>query len=367
MLDYCEKNLEVNTISLNPNDGFGWCECENCAKFYDKDKKGDFYSLSEHVYKADRIYHDLLGDVSAQLYARRPDLQLTFFAYVNYCSPAPGFKLKDNLAVHLALYWRCINHEISDKNCPVNSRYAQDIANWVAAKDGGEVNIYEYFMGVNFYLSLPMIHFEEMFNEMQWYAENGVDGILTQFHVTHWRVYGMNYALMAKAARGEEESAIGTLYEKCFGSDAAVAEKFYSEIKKVLLNMGKCHIPYPYALFSRTERADFAAILERAQELANLKPDCQLRKELVIWAEYMVKFKELFDTYHAGKLTERALDGFLEWIASHRDTRVFVDIKKFQMYFSALRECLRSGKKWLHFNLDWEDEYILKQEKLLFK
>ena len=98
MLRYCEKHPEVNTISLNPNDGFGWCECENCAKFYDKNQKGDFYSLSEHVYKADRIYHDLLDDTASRLAEKRNDLRLTFFAYVNYCSPAPGFKLKKNLA-----------------------------------------------------------------------------------------------------------------------------------------------------------------------------------------------------------------------------------------------------------------------------
>lgn len=367
MLLYCEKNPEINTISLNPNDGFGWCECENCSKFYDKNKKGDFYSLSEHVYKADRIYHDLLNDVAARLYQQRPDLQLTFFAYVNYCSPAPGFKLKDNLAVHLALYWRCINHAIDDPSCPVNRHYAQDIKNWVAAKEGGEVNIYEYFMGVNFYLSLPMLHFEEMFREMKWYADNGVDGIMTQFHISHWSVYGMNYALMARAGRGEDKTdALNALFEERFGSDAGTGREFYRHIKNLLLNMGNCHVPYPYALFSRTELKDFETIRTLAENLASRVPESGFRRELVIWAEYMVKFKTLFDDYHAGRLTESMLDEFLAWIAAQSETRVFVNHKKYQMYFSALRECLRTGKKWLHFNLDWEDEYILKQEKLIY-
>lgn len=366
MLAYCEKNPEINTISLNPNDGFGWCECENCAKFYDKNKKGDFYSLSEHVYKADRIYHDLLGDVAAKLAQKRDDLQLTFFAYINYCSPAPGFKLTDNLAVHLALYWRCINHTIDDPNCPVNRHYAQDICNWVNAKSGGEVNIYEYFMGVNFYFSLPMIHFEEMFREMQWYADHGVDGILTQFHLSHWSVYGMNYALMARAARGEEqETALRELFVERFGQDAAAGREFYRQIKELLLNMGNCHVPYPYALFSRTCREDFERIHTLATGLLAENAESEFRQDLVIWTEYMVRFKTLFDDYHAGRLTENMLDEFLEWIAAQKG-RVFVNIKKFRMYFGALRECLRTGKKWWHFNLDWEDEYIRKQAKLIF-
>ena len=366
MLAYCEKNPEINTISLNPNDGFGWCECENCAKFYDKNKKGDFYSLSEHVYKADRIYHDLLGDVAAKLAQQRDDLQLTFFAYINYCSPAPGFKLTDNLAVHLALYWRCINHTIDDPACPVNRHYAQDIRNWVNAKSGGEVNIYEYFMGVNFYFSLPMIHFEEMFREMQWYADNGVDGILTQFHLSHWSVYGMNYALMARAARGEDgAAALDELFAERFGADAARGREFYRQVKKMLLDMGSCHVPYPYALFSRTCREDFEKLHTLASGLLAGDAESAFRRDLVVWTEYMVRFKTLFDDYHAGRLTESMLDGFLEWIAAQKG-RVFVNIKKFQMYFGALRECLRTGKKWWHFNLDWEDEYIRKQEKLIF-
>ena len=366
MLQYCKDNPEINTISLNPNDGFGWCECENCSKFYDRNKKGDFYSLSEHVYKADRIYHDLLGDVANQLAQKRKDLQLTFFAYVNYCSPAPGFKLTDNLAVHLALYWRCINHAVNDPDCPVNKHYVQDIRNWVNAKAGGEVNIYEYYMGVNFYFSLPMIHFEEMFREMQFYADEGVDGILTQFHISHWSVYGMNYALMARAARGEKCSeALENLYIERFGSDAEKGREFYSYIKKMLLDMGNCHIPYPYALFSRTKREDFEKISALAVELSGKNSACSFRRDLVIWAEYMLKFKTLFDNYHAGNLSEKMLDEFLEWIEAQKNTRVFVKIQKYQLYFRALRECLRTGKTWWHFNLDWEDEYIRKQAETI--
>lgn len=366
MLQYCEKNPEITTISLNPNDGFGWCECEKCSAFYDKDKKGDFYSLSEHVYKADRIYHDLLSDVAAQLYAVRPDLQLTFFAYVNYCSPASGFKLDPNLAVHFAPYWRCINHPINDPACPVNRHYAQDILNWVNAKNGGEVNIYEYFMGVNFYLSLPMLHLSEMFKEMQWYAENNVDGILTQFHISHWSVYGVNYVAMARAGRCEsEEEALEMIYSACFGDDAAAGKEFFGYIKKMLSDMGRCHIPYPYSLFSRTGKENFTEILHLAQKLHESVPESRFCKELLIWAEYMLRFKELFDNYQRGEFTEKDLDIFLGWIASHKDTRIFVH-SKFKLYFQALRDALRTGKRWLHFNLDWEDEYILKQEKTIY-
>lgn len=365
MLEYCERHPELKLIALVPNDGFGWCECDNCAKFYDQSRKGDLYSLSEHVCKADVIYHDLIRDVAARLHAKRPDLTLAFDAYINYCAPSPGFRLDRGLTVHMAPYWRCINHTIDDPACPVNSRYAADIRAWEKAKHGGEINIYEYYMGVNFYLSLPMIHFHEMFHEMKWYAAHHVDGILTQFHITHWSVYGMNYVLMARAARGEnEQEAIAALFHVLFGGDAPEARRFYRRIKQLLVTMGRCHIPYPYALLRRTRLADYQEIRAAAESLAAKQPADRLRAELMVWTEYLVRFKTLFDAYHAGGLTAKDVHAFLDWIHAHRDSRVFVH-DKFDAYFQALLDALRNGTEWLHFNIGWEDDYIRRHVEFL--
>lgn len=364
MLDYCEKHPEVKVISLVPNDGFGWCECKECSKFYDKSEKGDFYSVSEHVYKANRIYHDLVKEVAARLHEKRPDIQLTFCAYVNYCEPAPGFRLTPGLAVHFAPYWRCINHLVDDPECYYNSNYAKDIMEWEAVKDGGEINIYEYYMGVNFYLSLPMVHFRELFHEMGWYEEHHVDGILTQFHIPHWSVYGLNYALMAKAARGESpQDAIPILFRSLFGNDGEAYLDFYWNVKEMLLHIGKCHIPHPYSLFKRTTLSQFKEIHRQAGELAARDPSNRLGREILVWTEYLVRFKSLFDDYHAGVLTEEMLDEFLAWIHSFRTTRVFVH-ERFDMYFQALRSCLRTGKPWVHFNIDWEDGYVIRETEM---
>ncbi len=365
MVEYGGKHPEIKTISLIPNDGFGWCECEKCSAFYDKSRKGDLYSLSEHVYRADRIYHDMVRDIAGQLQEHRPDLTVTFCAYVNYCAPSEGFTLEKGTAVHMAPYWRCINHTIDDPDCPVNSRYAGDLRKWAACKRGGEVNVYEYFMGVNFYLSLPMIHFRELFHEMKWYADNHIDGILTQFHIPHWTVYGMNYVLMGKAARGEDaDESIRTLFLRLFGNDAAEAERFYRQVKELVMSAGHCHIPYPYSLLNRTEIGDCEKLEESAKTLLAKKPDDPFRAELVVWTGYLSRFKRLFDRYHEKKLRENDVREFLGWIHSHRNTRIFVH-DKFDLYFEALFAALRNGTEWLHFNLGWEDNYIRKHREIL--
>ncbi|MBQ6471790.1 MAG: DUF4838 domain-containing protein [Victivallales bacterium] len=365
MLEYCDRHPEVKTISLVPNDGFGWCECKECSRFYDKSKKGDFYSLSEHVYKADRIYHDLVRDISARVNKVRPDIQITFCAYINYCRPSEGMVLKSGMAVHFADYWRCINHEISDESCPINSHYADDIRAWCAVKQGGDVNIYEYFMGVNFYLSLPMVHFHEMFHEMKWYGETGVDGILTQFHIPHWSVYGVNYYFMARAARGDAETEVITrTMRRLFGPDAQQGHDFYNSIKTLLLTMGRCHIPYPYSLFRRTKPEDYQRLHAQARALAALAPDDRFRQELVLWMEYLCRFKAFFDLAQAQKATVQDAQNLLEWIHSHGDKRIFV-LSRFDDYFEAIKTAIKTGRRWIHFNLDWEDDYILRQVEVL--
>ena len=365
MLEYCERHPEVKIVALNPNDGFGWCECPECSKFYDKNKKGDFYSLSEHVYKADRIYHDLLRDVGARLRAVRPDLTLSFYAYINYCAPSPGFTLEKGMMVSLALYWRCINHTIDDPACVIDPHYAEDILRWTSVKHGGEVNIYEYYMGVNFYLMLPMIHFHEMFHEMRWYSDHGVDGIMTQFHISHWSVYGLNYCFMARAARGADETAsIDLVFDRLFGPDADEAKAFYRAVKQLLLNTGHCHIPYPRALLRRSKMEDYRRLHAMAQALASKRPDDPFRADLVLWTEYMIRFKQLFDDYQAKKLTEADLDAFLDWIHTRPANRVLIP-RKFDSYFRALRADLQSGREWIHFNLGWEDDYIRRHDEVL--
>lgn len=365
MIDYVKRNPEIKTLSLVPNDGFGWCECESCSKFHDPSQKGEFHNVSEHVHKADRIYHDLFKEVAAQLRQALPDVTLTFSAYVNYSAPSAGFALESNAAVHFAPYWRCVNHAIGDPDCPINSGYVNDLKRWEDAKRGGEINVYEYLMGVNLYVSLPLVFHERIFDEIQWFADHGVDGYLTQFHVPHWSVYGMNYHAMAKAAAGEDgETILKRLFQSLFGSDAKLAEAFYKAMADLVAGAGNCHVPYPRSLLRRTRLADYEGVLELAEKLRAAAPNDPFRSDLVVWADYLLHFKKLFDKHHAEGVTPEEIDQFRSWIHQFSETRVFV-LRVVDKFLDAWKTAVESGKEWLHFNIDWEDEHIRKQEERL--
>jgi hypothetical protein len=63
LLNYQQQHPEVKYLALNPNDGFGWCECENCSKLYDPDRRGESYCRSEKYYPANRIFNALVSEV----------------------------------------------------------------------------------------------------------------------------------------------------------------------------------------------------------------------------------------------------------------------------------------------------------------
>jgi hypothetical protein len=365
MIAYSKTHPEIKTISIVPNDGFGWCECPECSKYYDSDDKGDFYCVSEHTYRAGRIYHEMYTEVVRQFNAECPDVSVTLMAYVNYSRPSQGFKLKKGMGVHFAPYWRCINHSIADESCPVNAAYKRDIIEWCACREGGDVNIYEYFMGVNFYLSLPMVHHEMMFDEMDFYRQYNVDGLTTQFNLAHWGVYGINYYAMAQAAYSEDkEEFLTKVFNALFGKHAEQYRGFYAQMRAVQESAGDCLLPYQRHLFNRTEAAQYEELLKKAAELPEDIPYSVMCERIRIWAEYLLRFKRLSDSAQNKALDMAGLESFIAWCDSHKGKGVIV-LDRLHMYFTALAECLKNGKVWIHFNIDWEDDHIKKVDEYL--
>ena len=58
------------------------------------------------------------------------------------------------------------------------------------------------------------------------------------------------------------------------------------------------------------------------------------------------------------------VDDLLKWVHSFKDSRIFVHAK-FDMYFDAVKDVIKAGKPWIHFNIAWEDEYILEHDNYL--
>jgi hypothetical protein len=294
---------------------------------------------------------------------KKPDLSISNCAYINYVRPSKNFKLTRGLFVQVAPYWRCINHSLDDPKCEVNSRYSDVLRQWAKSKQGGLLGIYEYYMGVNLYISLPMMHQKRVFREVDLLQSLKVDALLTQFQMGHWTAYGLNYWAMAKAAYGGQPSCIDDWFTRKFGKAALKARKLYTQLEKLQVGIDTCLIPYPRFLLLRTRERKFLKARQRARELKQVRRSDPFCNSLVLWTEYMFKLKQLFDDKCAGMEKVAKIDEFLVWAKHHENEGVFL-YSKVAALMRRWKERLQEGKEWYHYNLDWEDAYIRKHDKL---
>ena len=364
LLAYAAKHPELTRLGLNPNDGFGWCECPRCRTYYqaDDNRKCRVPTPGKPYFFAENAYDEFIGSVAGKIHAERPDLVLDFFGYVNYSSPAKNFRLTRGIAVELANYWRCVQHDLDDPACPTNRGFLRDLLAWEKAKNGGELLIYEYYMGINFYMSLPLLFWKRMFDELQSYRDHAVDGVLTQFQLGHWSVYGSNYRFMAAAARGESyEDARTRFFTRRFPGRIKEAEAFFDAVQAVVDSVNGCHIPTPASLFSRIKLEQLEKLLPPARHLARKLPGLRPAADLACWVRYLVAFKKLYDSETARRITVEEMRRFRRRIARESGRRIFAS--PVQGYLKLWQEDIAAGRPCRFFDVDWPSEFRRRAEE----
>ena len=365
LLAHAEKHPELSRIGLNPNDGFGWCECDRCRQYYQPDdhRKCNVPAHAVNYFYAEKAYDEFIGSVAEKIRRKRPDLTLNFFGYVNYSSPAENFRLTPGISIQLANYWRCVQHDLADPACPTNGGFLNDLLNWEKAKDGGELMIYEYYMGINFYMSLPLLFWKRMFDEFQFYFDHRTDGVLTQFQPGHWSIYGNNYRFMAAAARGEcFETARQRFFNSRFPGLVREAEAFFAQVQELVDSVNGCHIPTPASLFSRIRLEQLEALLPPARRISRKLPDIRPAADLECWVRYLIRFKKIYDSEMEQRITVREMQAFRNWITrSGRGRRLFA--LPVQHYLKLWQQDIREKRPCRFFDVDWPAEFRRRQEE----
>ena len=364
LIAYADKNPELTRLGLNPNDGFGWCECERCKKYYQPDDKRKCIVPAHAVnyFYAEKAYDEFIGAVAEKIHQKRPDLTLNFFGYVNYSSPAKDFRLTKGISVQLANYWRCVQHDLADANCPTNRGFLNDLLNWEKAKDGGELMIYEYYMGINFYMSLPLLFWKRMFDELTFYRDHKVDGVLTQFQFGHWSIYGSNYRFMSAASRGETlEEAQERFFSRRFPGMESEAKAFFAKVQKVVDSLNGCHIPTPASLFSRITTEQLEDLLKPARRIARNLKGLRPAEDLECWVNYLIRFKKIYDSEINKTLTEEEMKKFRRWISRGGARRIFA--APVQHYLKLWQEDVREKRPCRFFDVDWPTEFKRRAEE----
>jgi len=135
-IDAFDENEDLQSFSLSPNDGHGWCHCANCEVLDPPDARGTERG------KADRVV-TFVNAVARRVQERHPDRWLAFYAYAGCVAPPTHADPDDNVLVVLAHYALDHLRGIDDPASPWNVTFKGYVDGWGAVSE--QMFIREYY------------------------------------------------------------------------------------------------------------------------------------------------------------------------------------------------------------------------------
>lgn len=162
ILDFWEKNPDIEFLSLTARDSPVYCHCKTCAQT-----------------DPSTLFFRFLNAITEPAIARFPDKRYVTIAYAFY-SAVPKVRLNDHFMLHYCMYDRCYKHRL-DSDCPVNPNALKAMKAWKDAL-GAAPNVYGYHFdafggGV---MEIPLARIFQ--DELKWARDFGVKFWFTEYY-----------------------------------------------------------------------------------------------------------------------------------------------------------------------------------------
>lgn len=237
VLAFIAAHPEVDVFALYPNDGYGWCECENCRTGVKWEERPQYEATQD-------LYLKLINPLVPEVKQRFPGKRLSIAAYVNYAQPPQKERPAPGLDVTYAFFTRnWFTDPIGNADGPVaKGPYAFDIARkhlarWVElTKDGGgDVMMYEYYTGRSAWHGRPYPLMHLIPRELAFFEKTGLAGCAVQAHWTARKFAAANLYVFAKAAWDtglDVDAALNDYYRHRYGAAAAAMAKYFAQTEE---------------------------------------------------------------------------------------------------------------------------------------
>ncbi|OGV47678.1 MAG: hypothetical protein A2017_21965 [Lentisphaerae bacterium GWF2_44_16] len=325
-LDYWEANPEIDILGIIPNDGFGWCECQDCMKLEPKKLTSPLRNENLNSHKDWKLgsgrYHHFVKEVSDRVSRCFQEKKIDFWAYAGVIMPSPIVsEFPENVILTIALYERWYNYSLNDPagrkiKENLNPKLVDILKDW-RKKFPGEINIYEYYQKY-IWRSMPKWMPEIIRNDMRFFKKENLQGVLSMVEKDNFLLYEINHLshmAMSWSDAWTSDSLLDDYSETSFGS---MKKTIKNEIKKVISAMGsyaKLGPQYPRELTPNAEKTfrklekDFGKIANTGKHKMPLKSAAKLGK----WAKNM---KLTHEHFSLNKLYYEMLDAVNEKNAS---------------------------------------------------
>jgi hypothetical protein len=248
MIAELDRDPSIEIITLSPNDGGGFCECENCVAL-DEPGRDWFARYSRRLAVLNAEVARIVGE-------KHPDVLIKIGAYAMYARPPldEGWRPPENTLVQLCHIYFCHNHPVATGECregetyqasdnfQPNQEFRRILEQWTGLTDN--LYIYEYYSLGGFQrarLPWPLVH--TMRHDIPFYRDTGVKGFYTQLSADSWHRLGLNYYVAAKLAWNADldvDALLDDYFEKFYGPAADAIQAYFTALERAYTDYNGC-------------------------------------------------------------------------------------------------------------------------------
>lgn len=209
-------------FGIGPNDGGGFCECENCRAL----DAADWDPFSGEVSVTDRVIR-FANAVAEQVHQIEPEIRFAFYVYHNYMRPPVEVMPDPSIVPAIAPITLCRLHGMGNTICPERNYHQFLIREWT--KICPEV----YHRGYSYNLAgpnLPLNYVSRWGYEIPYCKRAGITGFRIETQMS-WANYGPLGYVMARLmwdADLDLQALLEDFYEKFYGPAAVPMQEYWA-------------------------------------------------------------------------------------------------------------------------------------------
>lgn len=223
IITYLDQRPEINIFDLWPPDVGRWQDCASWqALGTPQDRQAKLANKVDSAIKRSRL-----------------NTRLEIIAYSFTLLPPENTLLNKDILVDFCPINQSFEKQIYDTSSSNNYDYLNAILNW-KSKFAGDVGIYSYYRKYA-WRSLPNIIPHYIQRDMQWYANERLQGISTYAEPGDWFTYELNYYILGKVAWNPDVDIDSLIHQFLFaryGDAYKTAELAYTTLEKIVRSYG---------------------------------------------------------------------------------------------------------------------------------
>lgn len=344
------KNKGFSVVSISPNDGYGFCECEKCRALDPPDT-----DYSTGIPNLSNRHWDYANYVAREVGKKNPELGVGMLAYTAYNKPPTNIdSFERNLYTQLCYSMGYFVKPDKKKE------FLDNTTKW--SRKGLKFTMYEYW-GMHYWLDLPYIITRQMNETMPILYETGLSGMKSEA-AKNFATQAPNYYLGSHLLwnpKMDGEKVLDRFYE-AFGPASEHVRGYYDTFELAILEHQDKRRSFAYLevvntwpeVFPESVLLEAGSFLKKAKDAVSNDPVRTQRVELVeIGYNYTRVMLELLGIY---RRLGRA--GVPLWCFGYQGAVAELDFWKEKSGLSDM------PKAWVEFWKRHPDQPLDKAEKL---